>query len=156
MPFWTSNKKTVKATFGAGCYWKVELYFQRTFGVYETRVGFAKGKTADPQFQNKVEVVEVFYNPREVSYDTLLTVFWEIHDATVQQPVEYRSAILGHTEEQVIAAMASKVKYQKRNKHLVQTEISPFHSFSPSLFYHQHYFQKRGHSIKKQYAISSQ
>ena len=163
MPFWSSSKKTkiknkvplVKATFGAGCYWKLELYFQQTFGVCETRVGFAKGKTTNPRLKKKVEVVEVLYDPRKVSYETLLTAFWDYHDATIRQSPEHRSVILGHNTQQVNAALASKVKYHWPEYQFVQTEISLFRSFSPSLFYHQQYFRKRL-SIDKQYPISKE
>ena len=160
MHFWSSKKKTliknkvplVKATFGAGCFHKLELYFQRTRGICETQVGIATGKTANPH--KKVEVVEVLYNPKKVSYETLLTAFWDFHDATIRRSPEHRSVILCHTTQQLGKATASKVKYHWLEHQFVQTEISLFRSFSPSLFYRQQYFRKRGIFIEKQYPIN--
>ncbi|NIO11375.1 MAG: peptide-methionine (S)-S-oxide reductase MsrA, partial [Deltaproteobacteria bacterium] len=78
-----------KATFGAGCFWGVEAVFRRVHGVVSTSVGYLGGTLENPTYQDvcsgqtgHAEVVEVVFDPSEVSYDELLTVFWENHDPT--------------------------------------------------------------------------
>lgn len=77
------------AQFGAGCFWGVELAFQRVPGVTKTEVGYSQGYLHNPSYEdicsgttNHSEVVRIQYDPKECSYDTLLDVFWERHDPT--------------------------------------------------------------------------
>src|SRR6476660_3054746 len=86
----TSEARTLrKATFGAGCFWGVEVTFRNTPGVVDAIVGYEGGTLADPTYRDvcshttgHAEVVEVTYDPAEVSYETLLNVFWDEHDPT--------------------------------------------------------------------------
>ena len=148
-----------KATFGAGCFWGVEAAFRKVPGVLETRVGYLGGSLVNPTYQDvcsgntgHAEVVEVTYDPAQVSYDELLAVFWDNHNPTTrnrQGPdigTQYRSAIFFHTPEQEAAALASKAKLNAsgRYKHPIVTEITPVTEFYMAEDYHQQYLEKRG------------
>ena len=144
---------TVKATFGAGCFWGVEAAFRKIEGVISTSVGYSGGTSENPTYKDvctgqtgHAEVVEVEYDPSRVSYEELLEVFWENHDPTSlnrQGPdvgTQYRSAIFFHTPEQEAAARASKERAQGRFKKPIVTEIKPASEFYRAEEYHQRYF----------------
>ncbi len=146
------------AGFAAGCFWGVEAAFRQVKGVVSTTVGYAGGSFKDPTYEDicsgktgHAEAVEVEYDPSHISYEDLLTVFWETHDPTTlnrQGPdigAQYRSAIFYHTPEQKAAAVASKEKLQRsgRYKNPVVTEITPAAQFYPAEAYHQQYIEKR-------------
>ena len=148
-----------KATFGAGCFWGVETAFRQIKGVKATAVGYMGGKLNDPTYQDvctdrtgHAEVVEVEFDPSEVSYDDLLRVFWDNHDPTTlnrQGPdtgTQYRSVIFYHTPQQEAAAKASKEALAKsgRYKRPIVTEIVPAPEFWRAEDYHQQYLEKRG------------
>ena len=148
-----------KATFGAGCFWGVEAAFQQMKGVTATAVGYAGGTLKDPTYQDvctnrsgHAEVVQVEFDPSQVSYDDLLRVFWENHDPTTlnrQGPdvgTQYRSVIFFHMPEQEAAAKASKEALSKsgRFKRPIVTEIQPAPQFWRAEEYHQQYLEKRG------------
>ncbi|MEW6354250.1 MAG: peptide-methionine (S)-S-oxide reductase MsrA [Pseudomonadota bacterium] len=148
-----------KATFGAGCFWGVEAAFRKVKGVTSTAVGYSGGTLACPTYQDvcsgatgHAEVVEVTYDPAQVSYDDLLNVFWEAHNPTTlnrQGPdvgTQYRSVIFFHDPEQQAAAVASKERLQKSGKysHPIVTEIIPAAPFYRAEEYHQQYLEKRG------------
>jgi len=104
------------------------------------------------------EAVEIEYDPSRVSYEELLSVFWENHDPTTlnrQGPdigTQYRSAIYVHTPEQKAAAIASKENLQKsgRYKNPISTEITPASQFYRAEDYHQQYVEKRGSAHRTQ------
>jgi len=148
-----------KATFGAGCFWHVEEAFRLMPGVLSTAVGFMGGTLPDPTYRavctgrtGHVEVVEVVYEPEQVSYEELLKVFWEIHDPTSldrQGPDvgdQYRSVVFYHDEEQKEQAEASKGLLEKsgRYKKPVVTEVREAGAFYLAEEYHQQYLEKRG------------
>jgi peptide-methionine (S)-S-oxide reductase len=148
-----------KATFGAGCFWGVEAAFRQIKGVKATAVGYMGGKLKDPTYQDvctdrtgHAEVVQVEFDPSEVSYEDLLRVFWDNHDPTTlnrQGPdtgTQYRSAIFFHSAEQEAAAKASKEALAKsgRYKRAIVTEIVPAPEFWRAEDYHQQYLEKRG------------
>jgi peptide-methionine (S)-S-oxide reductase len=146
-----------KATFGAGCFWGVEAAFRQLKGVVSTAVGYSGGEYPNPTYKDvcsgktgHAEVVEVEYDPAQVSYDDLLKVFWDNHDPTTlnrQGPdvgAQYRSAIFFHTPEQEAAAKASKEKMQAGYKNKIVTEITPASEFYRAEDYHQQYLEKRG------------
>jgi len=147
------------ATFGAGCFWGVEAAFRQIKGVKSTAVGYMGGKLKNPTYQDvctdrtgHAEVVQVTYDPAEVSYEELLRVFWDNHDPTTlnrQGPdsgTQYRSVIFYHTPEQEAAAKASKEALSKsgRFKRPIVTEITAAPEFWKAEDYHQQYLEKRG------------
>jgi len=148
-----------KATFGAGCFWGVEAAFRQIKGVASTAVGYMGGTLTQPTYQDvctdhtgHAEVVQVEFDPAEVSYQDLLRVFWENHDPTTpnrQGPdvgTQYRSVIFFHTPEQEAAAKASKDALEKSGVHRrpVVTAIQPATEFWRAEEYHQQYLEKRG------------
>jgi peptide-methionine (S)-S-oxide reductase len=148
-----------KATFGAGCFWGVEASFRQVKGVTATAVGYLGGTLANPSYEDvctdrtgHAEVVEVEYDPAQVSYEALLDVFWKNHDPTTpnrQGPdfgSQYRSAIFYHTPEQQTAALASKeaLDHSGRYRRPIVTEITPASTFYRAEEYHQQYLEKRG------------
>ncbi|ODT97791.1 MAG: peptide-methionine (S)-S-oxide reductase [Planctomycetes bacterium SCN 63-9] len=148
-----------QATFGAGCFWGVELSFRRIPGVIDVEVGYTGGHTTDPTYKEvctdttgHAEVVRVTYDPAVVSYETLLDHFWTIHDPTQlnrQGPdfgKQYRSAIFYHNEQQRQAAEASKSRLDAIGtlKRPVVTQIVPAAPFYRAEEYHQRYLEKAG------------
>jgi len=147
------------ATFGAGCFWGVEAAYRQIPGVLTTRVGYLGGTMENPTYRDvcsgrtgHAEVVEVKYDPSRLTYDDLLTVFWENHDPTTlnrQGPdvgEQYRSAIFYHDDEQKAAAEASKEERDRSGKYRrpIVTEITPASAFYEAEDYHQQYLEKRG------------
>src|ERR1700682_2905102 len=148
---------TEKAMFGAGCFWGVEETFRRLKGVTETAVGYAGGKKENPTYEDvcsdetgHAEVVEVQFDPAQISYDELLNVFWSNHNPTTlnrQGPdvgTQYRSAIFYHSPEQEAEARASRDAAQARFPRPIVTEITPATDFWRAEEYHQQYLEKRG------------
>ena len=147
------------ATFGAGCFWGVEVRFQQEPGVTETAVGYEGGKLDNPTYKDvctdrtgHAEVVEVKFDPAKVSYQRLLDLFFELHDPTQlnrQGPdwgAQYRSAVFFHSPEQEAAAKATIVRLneQKAFKKPIVTEVVPAETFWRAEEYHQKYLEKRG------------
>ncbi len=147
------------AIFGMGCFWGVERMFWKVDGVLLTMVGYAAGHTANPTYQEVCtgrtghnEVVRVVYDPRVVSYEDLLKVFWEGHDPTqgMRQGndvgTQYRSGIYVTSEKQRAAAMASREMFGARLKPrgfgAVTTEIIDAPEFFFAEDYHQQYLAK--------------
>ncbi len=146
-----------QATFGAGCFWGVEAAFRQVKGVLSTAVGYSGGHTSNPTYKDvcsgrtgHAEVVQVDFDPAQVSFDDLLNVFWENHDPTTmnrQGPdvgAQYRSAIFFHSPDQETAARASKEKAQSRFRNKIVTEITAASEFYRAEDYHQQYLEKRG------------
>ncbi len=148
-----------KATFAAGCFWGVEEVFRKLAGVSATQAGYTGGTTEDPTYEEvctdrtgHAEAVEVTFDPAAVSYEALLKVFWECHDPTArnrQDPdvgTQYRSAIFCHSEEQKVAALASKKELEASGAHEapIATQIVPAREFWRAEEHHQRYFEKRG------------
>ena len=151
--------ETEKATFGAGCFWGIEVTFGQIDGVTGTAVGFMGGKTENPFYEDvctdttgHAEVVQVEFDPQKVSYEQLLDVFWGSHNPTQvnrQGPdvgTQYRSAIFVHSPEQEETARRSKAERERagRFKQPIATEIEPAASFYRAEDYHQRYLEKRG------------
>ena len=147
----------MKATFGAGCFWHVEEEFRKVKGVSRTEVGYMGGKKDHPSYEDvcsdktgHIEVVQLDYDPKTVSYQKLLEVFWKIHDPTQinrQGPdigTQYKSVIFYHNEEQKKTAQKSKEDEQKKYASKIATEILSSTTFYRAEEYHQRYLQKRG------------
>jgi peptide methionine sulfoxide reductase msrA/msrB len=154
-----TKPKTEIATFGAGCFWGTESAFRQVKGVVNTTVGFMGGTLKNPTYKdvctNKTghaEVVQVEYDPAQVSYEKLLNIFWDIHDPTTpnkQGPdigSQYRSVIFYSTSEQEKAALSSEGNLEKSGKFKkpIVTEIAPAKEFYKAEEYHQRYYEKQG------------
>ena len=148
-----------KATFGAGCFWGVEAAFRQLDGVTKTEVGYEGGTLDDPTYEDvcshttgHAEVVEVTYDPEQVSYDELLNVFWHKHDPTQLNRQgwdigdNYRSVVFFHDEEQREAALRSKAEEQASWRAPIVTQVGPAQTFYEAEDYHQQYLEKRGRS----------
>ncbi|VEN34990.1 unnamed protein product [Callosobruchus maculatus] len=133
-----------KATFGMGCFWAGDALFGAQPGVLRTRVGYSGGTTMDPVYKkmgDHTEVVEIDYDPKVISYEDLLELFWNNHEYGLTNITkrQYMSLILYHNEDQKrIAEISMKKEAHKRNEKL-STEIAPAGPFYPAEDYHQKY-----------------
>ena len=151
------------AMFGIGCFWGAERKFwSLADGIWITAVGYAGGLTPNPTYQEVCsgrtghnEVVLVVYDPKRLSYETLLKTFWESHNPTQgfrqgnDVGTQYRSGIYTFTEAQRAAGETSKVEYQKmltkNGFGPITTEILPAPEFYFAEDYHQQYLSKVPH-----------
>ncbi len=147
-----------RATFAAGCFWGIEAQFRKMKGVIDTQVGYTGGTLKKPTYEQvcegdtgHAEAVEVTFDPKIISYEELLNLFWQIHDPTLknrQGPdigTQYRSVIFTHNETQEKIAKKSKEALIKSGKKIV-TEIVPATVFYRAEEYHQRYHDKHGGS----------
>ncbi|MBT8493861.1 MAG: peptide-methionine (S)-S-oxide reductase MsrA [Deltaproteobacteria bacterium] len=147
------------AMFGLGCFWGAERKFWQTPGVHSTAVGYAGGYTPNPTYEEVCsgrtghnEVVRVVYDPKLVSYEQLLVVFWESHDPTqgMRQGndvgTQYRSGIYAFGQDQQQAAEASRASYaaslEQAGYQNITTEILSAPEFYFAEDYHQQYLAK--------------
>lgn len=147
------------AMFGLGCFWGAERKFWQLEGVYSTSVGYAAGSTPNPTYEEVCtgmtghnEVVRVVFDPKVISYETLLKVFWESHNPTQgmrqgnDTGTQYRSGIYAHSPSQKQLAEASKDTYQqalnKAGYGKITTEIIDAPEFYFAEGYHQQYLAK--------------
>jgi peptide-methionine (S)-S-oxide reductase len=152
-----------KATFAAGCFWGVEDAFRQVKGVTDAAAGYTGGTMEKPTYREvcgdatgHAEAVQVEFDPGQVSYEDLLSVFWRIHDPTTMNSQgpdfgsQYRSAIFFHTPEQEKAARASKAMQEASGRHRrpIVTEITPASQFWRAEEYHQRYNEKHGRSCR--------
>ncbi len=150
------------AYFALGCFWGAERCFWQLPGVYTTAVGYAGGPTPNPTYEEvcggrtgHTEIVLVVYDPKIVSYETLLKTFWESHDPTqgMRQGndvgTQYRSAIYWTTPEQRRLAEASRDAYAQALKRAaydaITTELREAPPFYYAEDYHQQYLAKNPH-----------
>src|SRR5277367_6246629 len=148
-----------KATFGAGCFWGVEVSFGQIPGVLETAVGYEGGKLDNPTYKDvctdatgHAEVVEIDFDPAKASYEQLLDLFFELHDPTQldrQGPdwgKQYRSAVFYHSPEQETAAkqVIARLTEEKRFSRPIVTQVVPAETFWRAEEYHQKYLEMRG------------
>jgi peptide methionine sulfoxide reductase msrA/msrB len=153
------TKGMAQAMFGAGCFWEVQDLYSKTPGVVFAEAGYSGGHTENPTYAEvcsdatgHAEVVHIVYDPKKISYEKLLDLFWENHDPTQmnrQGPdvgSQYRSAIFYYTQQQKTEAEASKTALQaskKFNKPIV-TQILLASAFYPAEEFHQNYLTKKG------------
>ena len=147
------------ADFALGCFWGAEKTFWETPGVIVTAAGYEGGLTPNPTYEEvcsgrtgQAEAVRVVFDPRLISYQQLLRIFWESHDPTQgmrqgnDMGTQYRSAVYTHTDAQQAAADASRAAYQaeltKAGYGEITTEIRPAPDFYFAEDYHQQYLAK--------------
>ncbi len=150
-----TDPATEVATFGAGCFWQVEMAFRELDGVVDTAVGYEGGTTENPTYEQvcsgstgHAEVCQVTFDPARISYEELLDVFWRIHDPTQvnrQGPDvgdQYRTVIFTHSPAQASAAEAARERVAARLSEPVATSIEPATGFWRAEEYHQCYLEK--------------
>ena len=156
------NNNLQTASFALGCFWHPEEIFRKVAGVKETAVGFMGGAVANPSYElvcggesGHAETMQIKYDPKVVSYEQLLKIFWASHNPTQvgrQGPdvgEQYRSVIFYHTPEQKALAEKSKKDLEKSGKYSgpIATGIIKASEFYKAEEYHQKYAQKqRGHA----------
>lgn len=157
------------ATLAGGCFWCLEAVYQDLRGVREIVSGYMGGSRADPTYEavcggdtGHAEVVQITYDPAEISFEELLEVFFVIHDPTTlnQQGndvgTQYRSAIFWHDEAQrtsaaqVIARLSAAGMWPKP----IVTEVTPVSTFYPAEGYHQRYFERNPYQPYCQYVVA--
>ncbi len=145
------------ATLGGGCFWCLEAVYDNLQGVTDVVSGYSGGKMAHPSYNlvctgltGHAEVVQVTFDPQQISFKEILEVFFSIHDPTTRNRQgadigpQYRSAIFYHSPEQKEAAeqvIRELTEAQVWGKPIV-TEVTPFQAFYPAEEYHQEYFAK--------------
>ena len=145
----------MKAAFAAGCFWGIEKAFRAVKGVSKVVSGYMGGEMENPSYEEvssgdtgHAESVILEYDPKKVSYDKLLDVFWQIHDPTEvnkQGPdvgEQYRSVIFYFDEEQKKKALASKKKEQIKYSKPIATQVVKAGKFYKAEEYHQKYLEK--------------
>ena len=144
------------ATFASGCFWCTEAIFERVQGVDKVISGYSGGKEKKPTYEQvsygktgHAEAVQVYYNPKVITYPELVEIFFATHDPTTlnrQGPdigPQYRSAIFYRTnaEKQQAQDYVKKLEAERKYKNRIVTEIQPFTAFWPAEGYHQDYYQ---------------
>lgn len=158
-----NNTNLQLATFGSGCFWCTEAVFLRVNGVESVKSGYAGGNVKNPTYREicsgltgHAEVVQISYNPTQVSFEELLEIFWNTHDPTTlnkqgaDEGTQYRSVIFYHNEEQRKLAEQYKIQLKASRifKNPIVTEISPLSEFYKAEDYHQDYYalnQRQGY-----------
>lgn len=148
-----------KAVFGLGCFWGAERLFWELPGVYSTAVGYAGGITRNPSYEDvcsgktgHAEVVLVYFDPAQISFEQLLAAFWEAHDPTqgmrqgADIGTQYRSTIYSANEQQAELAASSLAAFETALAEIgrgeITTEIKPLGDFYYAEDYHQQYLAK--------------
>ncbi len=148
-----------KATLGGGCFWCTEAFYRELAGVRDVVSGYSGGQKENPTYEavctgltGHAEVIQVTYDPGEISYEQLLEVFWKTHDPTtlnrqgVDVGTQYRSVLFYANENQHRLAEETKKKLDHSGAFTrpIATEISPLINFYPAEDYHQDYYRRHG------------
>jgi len=150
----SSSNHTETATLGGGCFWCTEAVYQMLPGVKSVVSGYAGGTKPNPTYEEvctgdtgHAEVIQITYDPQQVSYEKILETFWIVHDPTTlnrqgnDSGTQYRSIILYNSEAQKAAAEKSKQEAQKNFKAPIVTQIVPLKAFYAAEGYHQDYYR---------------
>ena len=153
----TAGSQEAKATFAGGCFWCMEEAFEKVDGVLTVISGYTGGQVDNPNYEQvsaggtgHAEAVEVTYDPKKVTYQQLLEVFWRNVDPTTPNAQfcdhgsQYRTAIFYHdeTQKQLIDESEKTVESSKTFPEPIVTEVSPATSFYPAEEYHQDFYTK--------------
>lgn len=144
-----------KATFAGGCFWCVEAVFKEIKGVKSVSSGYCGGTTGNPTYEEvcnqntgHAEAVQIKYDPKIISYEELLKIFFSTHDPTTlnrEGPdigTQYRSAIFYHNEEQRNVAKKYIEKLENKIEDKIVTQIEKLDNFYIAEEYHQNYYEK--------------
>lgn len=155
------NENYEIATLGGGCFWCVEAVYDQLQGVISATSGYTGGTVENPTYKQvcegdtgHAEVVQIVFDPKLISYDELLDVFWVIHDPTQLNRqgndigTQYRSSIFYHSEEQKLIAQRSIQQYEasKMYPNAFTTTVEPLEVFYPAEDYHQEYYENNSDS----------
>ncbi|MEM0120680.1 MAG: peptide-methionine (S)-S-oxide reductase MsrA [Thermoprotei archaeon] len=156
----SSKDELETATFGGGCFWCTEAVFSRLRGVVSVESGYSGGYVPNPTYEDvcsgltgHAEVVQLKFNPKQVTYEDLLEVFFAIHDPTTPNRqgydvgTQYRSVIFYHNEAQRIMAAEyiQKLSTQGVFRRPIVTQLEPFKAFYKAEDYHQEYYERNPH-----------
>lgn len=164
-----SGTNLEKATLGGGCFWCTEAIFKRLKGVDGVVSGYAGGTRKNPSYEQvttgatgHAEVVQVEFDPKVISYEKLLEIFFHLHDPTTlnrqgaDEGTQYRSVIFYHDEKQ--KELAEKVRDEIADSGVyhdpIITEIVPFEKFYTAEEYHQNYYENNKNQGYCSYVIS--
>lgn len=147
------------ATLGAGCFWCVEAVFQQLNGVISVESGYSGGTIENPTYKEvcsgetgHAEVAQITYNPKILTFEEVLEVFWKVHDPTSLNRqgedvgTQYRSAIFYHNDEQLAISKAyiQQLNEKKTFGKPIVTTLEKFEKFYKAEDYHQNYFNENG------------
>lgn len=160
-----------KAVLGGGCFWGIEYIFSHLKGVKSVIAGYSGGMTIDPTYEQihsaetgHAETVEILFNPKVISFEDLLHIFFLIHDPTALNRqghdigTPYRSIILYMNEGQkeIAERVIKETNEKKVYKNPIVTEIAPFKEFYQAEGYHQKYFEKSPEKIPETLLVKMQ
>ncbi|MDF1744491.1 MAG: peptide-methionine (S)-S-oxide reductase MsrA [Gimesia sp.] len=162
------NDQLEVITLGSGCFWCTEAFFRELKGVKSAVSGYSGGEVLNPTYKavcsgttGHAEVIQVTFDPQQISFTDILKAFWETHDPTTLNRqgadvgTQYRSAIFYHNEQQKEQATAYKKQLDESGqfKAPIVTEITAFEKFYPAEDYHQDYFKLNPNQQYCQYVI---
>jgi len=143
------------ATFGGGCFWCIDAAFRRVKGVLAVSSGYTGGETSDPTYKEvcsgmtgHAEVVQITFDSEQISFDTLLAMFFTLHDATQLNRqgndvgTQYRSVVYYHSTEQQQITAAYIAQLEQQNQENIVTEVSPASTYYPAEQFHQDYYNE--------------
>jgi peptide-methionine (S)-S-oxide reductase len=151
------NEKIEVAVFGGGCFWCTEAIFEELKGVISVKSGYAGGSTRDPSYEQvstgktgHAEVIKIEFNPKQIAFSDLLTVFFASHDPTtlnrqgMDVGTQYRSMILYTNEKQkeIAEKFIKKLNASAKKEKPIVTEIKPLDKFYEAEDYHQDFYKK--------------
>ena len=149
------SSTTQVATFGGGCFWCIDAAFRRVNGVSDVSSGYTGGNTDNPTYKSvcsgttgHAEVVKVEFDSTIVSFETLLAMFFTLHDATQLNRqgndigTQYRSVVYYHNEEQLALTNTMIEQLQTHVSEPIVTEVSPVTTYYPAEYYHQDYYNE--------------
>lgn len=150
-----SNESTETIVLGAGCFWCVEAVFQELKGVISVESGYSNGALDKPTYKavcsgstGYAEVAKITYNPDEITFETLLSVFFKTHDPTTlnrqgaDRGTQYRSGIFYHTNKQkeIATRIIAQLNAEKAYPDPIVTEVTALKNYYPAEDYHQNYY----------------
>ena len=156
------------ATFGTGCFWCTEAIFQELEGVEKVTSGYSGGSVPNPSYEQvcskttgHAECLNIMYNPKKITFDELLEVFWKTHDPTTLNRqgadvgTQYRSVVFYHNEQQRSKAAKYKAELDKSGafSNPIVTAVEPFKNFYSAEKYHQDYYNNNGSAPYCYYVI---
>jgi peptide-methionine (S)-S-oxide reductase len=164
-----NNDSLSTAVFGAGCFWCVEAVFQQVNGIEKIESGYSNGDVKNPTYREvcdgrtgHAEVCKIWFDSNIVSYETLLSIFWQTHDPTTlnqqgnDRGTQYRSAIYYNSESQKLAAEKYKIDLDQSGafSNPIVTEIAALNNYYPAEDYHQNYYNQNSQQSYCQYVIA--